>query len=756
MLFPLVGLLTSTGYATWQKIAQFPTTVSSSFFFDEKRGFIGIDGANGIKRTSDGGQTWISCTIPSGYYGFINDIFMKDSLNGWAGIEDNATAHGLWFTSDGGVSWQVDQNVTGGIASVYQTSSSLIIADRLTLNMVSVSTDGGVSFNKAGLDRYLGINFVDDLHGVVSTYQGSKGYAPALLTNDGGKTWSQTQGILIEAWGVYAQKGSSNFIIVGEKVATDQSNSENVYASTDYGMTWQIIALIPGRTTGHVAGVGSVMYVQSQTAWQFSNTASFRGLNRSTDGGKTWTNVGGPENYRDTRFSVTGCNGSVVYAFDESGGVWKTIDGGDGAIQKTPISPSISRSQISLTASICSTDSAKIAYSNFSCSDLTIESIGFSDSTNKIISTGALSFSRYPKIPQTLGMISSDSIEIKWDPKKADAFTPPPTFIKMHGTIGSTNTVFDTLLAVTTQIISPQPDSHPDNIIFAKSRAGDPICSTFVLKNFSSTGSVSFILDSAELTNKDSSFEISIISSTLPAIVAPQDSVILQVCFTPHDTNMHQDSLIIKTDCFSFPIALSGSGSTGLIDVNDLDFGSVKIGDTVCKSVLIQNIGLSVFTLLQSILSDTINFSVNKIFVNAVIAVGTSFPVKVCFHPKAEASFNAGIDWVTDLQPVFSHSVKSNSILSGKGVIQAGVKTTAAGSFVIRPNPARDELRVELEREVAQEVHIEILDALGKKVLFDQRYLQSGMNIIHIDTKNLAAGIYVLRIGEIAQNFVKE
>jgi hypothetical protein len=30
------------------------------------------------------------------------------------------------------------------------------------------------------------------------------------------------------------------------------------------------------------------------------------------------------------------------------------------------------------------------------------------------------------------------------------------------------------------------------------------------------------------------------------------------------------------------------------------------------------------------------------------------------------------------------------------------------------------------------------------------------MNIIHIDTKNLAAGIYVLRIGEIAQNFVKE
>ncbi len=314
-------LYQSQGLGTWKKVAQFPTTVNASFFFSEQRGFIAIDGANGIKRTSDGGQTWLNCTIPTGFSGFFTDIFMKDSLNGWATIEEfnNTFAHGLWSTTDGGVSWQTNAVIVGLFSSVYQTPSGLIVGDRYTLNKLSLSTDGGTTFTRVGPDAYRGINFADNLHGVATTYKGT-----AVFTNDGGLSWRQTSTVTVEAWSVYAQKGSSNFVVVGEIIQSDKSTYENVYASTDYGATWQTISVIPERTTGHVAGVGSVIYAQSWTQQQFPNTLP--GIYRSTDGGRVWAFVGGPSNYRDTRFSVTGCNGSVVYAFDETGGVWKTTD----------------------------------------------------------------------------------------------------------------------------------------------------------------------------------------------------------------------------------------------------------------------------------------------------------------------------------------------------------------------------------------------------------------------------------------------
>src|SRR2546421_7344878 len=98
------------GFATWKKIAQFPSSVYTSFFFNEQRGFIGFGNLTSsdtiIKRTYDGGKTWLDCTTPSGYTGYMTDIFMKDSLNGWASIEDDPFKHGLWRTNDGGVTWQ--------------------------------------------------------------------------------------------------------------------------------------------------------------------------------------------------------------------------------------------------------------------------------------------------------------------------------------------------------------------------------------------------------------------------------------------------------------------------------------------------------------------------------------------------------------------------------------------------------------------------------------------------------------------------
>ncbi len=279
-----------------------------------------------------------------------------------------------------------------------------------------------------------------------------------------------------------------------------------------------------------------------------------------------------------------------------------------------------------------------------------------------------------------------------------------------------------------------------------------------MLKNSAPAGSPPFILESAGVINKDTEYRIVSLSSSLPATIAAQDSLSLEVCFAPLDSTFFPDSLVVRTDCYSFAVALDGQGLTGLISASDLDFGSVNAGDTVCKNVLIKNIGSAPFLLGRSfILSDTIIFSVDESKLPISIPPGGSISIEVCFHPRSEGPYRAVIEWSTDLAASFAHSIKSNSILSGTGTSNAGVKTPLEpNSFLVRPNPTRNELDMYFQQDAGQNTRIEIFDAIGKTVFSEQRNLLSGMNIIHIDTRNLAAGIYLIRIGESSQNFIKE
>ncbi|MDP4220376.1 MAG: choice-of-anchor D domain-containing protein [Bacteroidota bacterium] len=462
----LFSITASSAQATWRLIALFDDVVRASFFFDEQRGLIGLEGGGpvAIKRTSDGGRTWLDCSTPPGYYGYITDIFMKDSLNGWAGIENSNTSHGLWFTTDAGVSWHEDMNMIGQPSAVYQTSSAVIVADRYSVNSLSINTSGiigsALTLFKVSNDRFNGINFVDDLHGVATVYSAAgAGNGTAMWTRDGGVNWQKTANNpeTEEAWGVYAQKGSSNFLVCGEKSGLDLVPTEHVDLSTDYGASWQYLSTVGGRTTGHIAGVGPVVYVQSFTHWQYRANPII-GMLRSTDGGRTWKMVGGPSNYRDTRFSVVGCLGATVYAFDEDGGVWKTTDGGNGDIHEPPHNPNLAPDHLDLASSMCSLSTASLSYNNLSCDTMKIESISFIDSTDPSVSTGALSFSRYPVLPQTLIPASSDFFTLNWEPGKLGVQKPlSTTFVKLHCTVRNGLMVFDTLIPVNSQSFANQP-----------------------------------------------------------------------------------------------------------------------------------------------------------------------------------------------------------------------------------------------------------------------------------------------------------
>ncbi len=73
----------------------------------------------------------------------------------------------------------------------------------------------------------------------------------------------------------------------------------------------------------------------------------------------------------------------------------------------------------------------------------------------------------------------------------------------------------------------------------------------------------------------------------------------------------------------------------------------------------------------------------------------------------------------------------------------------------IRPNPSQDEIELDLHSAMNQDALVEIFDALGAKVFSEVRNIGSGSNSLHLDTKSLSGGMYLVRVGGVSQSFMK-
>lgn len=675
------SLQLSSGFATWRLIAHFQNTVNSSFFFNEQRGFVGIDGIFGIKRTYDGGQNWFDCSIPPGYDGIISDIFMKDSLNGWAGVDVpyNGPINGLWYTSDGGVTWN-ESNAGHEITSVYETSSAIICGSRYFA--LAYSTTKGAVFSPSKNDDYNGINFTDDLHGVASEYRSAFGnnYPPASWTSDGGLTWSQSQGIAEEAWGVYAEKGTSNFYIAGEKTAGDRSNWENVYKSTDYGMTFNPVGQIQERTTGHVGGSGHVIYVESDI--------SSNGMLRSTDGGVTWVNVGGPNNFRDTRFSVMGCLGGIVYAFDIQGNVWKTNDGGNGDIHELPHNPNVIPDHLDLSADLCHDQLANLYYNNLSCDSLNIVSIQFIDSTDPAVASGALSFTKYPTLPQVIAPTKADYLTLSWQPVKMGVAKPlSTTYIKIHSTMLGETIIMDTLIAVNSQSFGfiPSFSLSAANVKFDSLN----MCSRFIdtTLSFTNQSCDSLWLDSANLS-ASGDWQVLDLQTMLPIVLpiglAPSETASFIVEFMPSIIGAQKANLKLHFihQGLSKDTSLSFSGISYRIVQVSADPNIAIAPTSICASIdtviSFHNLNCDTLTIDDILNNNSAIFSdITGATFPLLLPPGATFNYRVHYNALKNVTSGAGI---TFLYHLGQDSGVVRSTISGKGIPGASAFQTTVST----------------------------------------------------------------------------
>lgn len=641
--------------AGWQRIAAFRDVVNCGFFFNEQRGFIGLDYPSGIYRTYDGGQTWLACTVPpSGLngYGTVNDIYMKDSLNGWAVAEEFGSdgifgEQLLWRTTDGGVSWQSAPAIVESGTSVYETLGGRVLYSKRygpPNPGLWVSNDQGNSFNFVAAGSYTDIDFVDDLHGVAAPFN-----TPTLWTNDGGQTWVPST-YIEESWGVYGEKGTPNFVMAGEQHIGTFSRQTNVVRSTTYGMSWNQVGTIPVRSTGHIAGVGKVIYVQSDNLHSY-NFQLTQGMYRTTDGGFSWKWVAGPDHYRDSRFCVVGCLGAIVYAFDGVGGVWKTTDGGDGLISEPPKSPSFYPAFAQMTVDKCSNRRDTFVLSNLSCETVTIESIEFLDSTMEIILSEALKFGNMPLLPAKLDPTDSRLLSVIWDPSKSVSPAPGGTnYIRIRSSAFDGSQTFDTLLVVQARVLgnAPTPLLNSDSIKLQSASIceireelvtiGNPGCDAMFLTDAAINGT------SWEVFDRDGN------PVAFPITIPSLDATELMVRFTPPATGDYETLLDMKLEKDGFTVDTTVSiscrvfRSSSIAAVDQLDLGSLAICYQLDTTIYIYSTSDCESLQLDSITLGAGEFTMTHDPLPIALGPKDSFAVHIHYTPKKNFTSSASLN----------------------------------------------------------------------------------------------------------------
>ncbi len=423
---------------TWKAIKKFNTSIGCAFFFDEDHGLLGSGVrwsdiyANApcmIYKTTDGGASWITSAIPDTIAGAVTSISMQDTLIGYASIlpsvdySSNGTFgnSSLWKTTDGGSSWFDPFQLDHAITCVY-AQNGLILITKWDKNQSTqylppdpyggdYSYDGGVTWTQdTDFRRCNGIAFSDSLNGVVTEMNPNLPGNNFWVTTDAGRSWQPTVSNEYESWSIYAVPGTGIYFCANESQWYVPHASINW--STDGGFTWSERASFPAmHFTGSIAGVGKTLYIQSDTgtAWSYADADSYwHGMYRSDDTGANWHFINGPTTSRDTRFAVTGCIGQVVYAFDASGGVYKTVDGGDGTLTGLF---SLTSDTIQWLPNVCG-DTLAFSVTGLNCLPITIDSI--------LLPIGS-EFQRLPNdgvLPQTLSEGDTAEIRLLYAPTK--------------------------------------------------------------------------------------------------------------------------------------------------------------------------------------------------------------------------------------------------------------------------------------------------------------------------------------------------
>lgn len=231
-------------------------------FVNEKHGW--AQRADGLLRTTDGGQTWellVGWERPADEA--FNNFSFYDEKSGWALFKDGSVRH----SSDGGKTWVMQTTfVEGKVVQATSSSECWVVGDRgKTLR----TADGGstwVASSVTPTDDLIDLALIDGKEIWVLSLQTS------YHSEDSGKTWQP----LVRAPSNSPMFRSIRFAsrLKGWMVGDNGS----ILHTRDGGRTWS------NQKSGTKENLKRISVVDEDTAWVIGDSV----LLRTSDGGRTW------------------------------------------------------------------------------------------------------------------------------------------------------------------------------------------------------------------------------------------------------------------------------------------------------------------------------------------------------------------------------------------------------------------------------------------------------------------------------------
>jgi photosystem II stability/assembly factor-like uncharacterized protein len=270
-------------------------------FTSSTRGWaVGSSGV--IRRTTDGGTSWISAT--GGTNNNLWSVHMVDSLNGFAA----GAAGTILKTGDGGQSWGA---TTSGTSSQINSIEFLtpLIGYAIANGGAVLKTVNGGTWSPQSVGRTTNLNRAHFLDANLGFIAGDTG--AIFKTTDGGAVWSFRS---VLSSGTKPRLNSVHFTSSAVGYAVGEyatgTNMNVAFKTTDSGISWTPMPM-PTVPAGHMLRLVRVRFTSPNVGYITGNTlsgSSWSGVTlHTTNAGASWTLAFQPvQNVFDMSYSSDG------------------------------------------------------------------------------------------------------------------------------------------------------------------------------------------------------------------------------------------------------------------------------------------------------------------------------------------------------------------------------------------------------------------------------------------------------------------